>query len=238
MIYSVCGGRYSGDMRKIFFFFLICFASVAKSKDLDITVGLSDVAPFSYQENGVIQGLHYDIMKQIEEKSGLLFRYEIYPHARLAKALDNTSIDMTILFSEHCANSKGFEIQKDLYSLQPGLYVKKGVHKKLSELQIVLLRGTCTKLAEEIPTRDVYDVTNMEQAVRMLQEKHVDGFCGLGPVFRAALNDQKISLKVTLLQREKQKYTSVICRRKNLPDQIKKKLDKAAQNLQFKIPEE
>lgn len=202
-----------------------------------LEVGLSEVGPLAYKEDGKIKGINYDILTQLEKESGLKFNYVLYPHARLIHSIENTKADLSIFFSVNCEKyASTYEIQTRLHKAHLGLYLKNGVTLKKPHLQIGLIRGTCSRLASQyLKPEMIFEVSSMDQAIDMLKAGHLDGVCGVKAVVDYSCNrNKKSKIQLTLAQTDSIPMEAVICRKKSLSADIKKKLDEAATKL--KIP--
>lgn len=213
----------------VFSLFLVPFLSKAQT----LQVGLSDVGPYAYREHGEIKGVNYDLLTQLSQDSGLNFKYELYPHARLVNAIETSSMDLAIFFSVSCLkNSKHYEIQEKLYEATPTIFVKSSVDTKQKDLRIGRLRGTCSELVKQyVKPEMLTEVNSMEQALEMLKTGRLQGICGLLPVINFYKERIKYQEKLVPLHITQQPLEAVICRKKSLSESIKKKLEAAAKKL-------
>ncbi|WII71238.1 transporter substrate-binding domain-containing protein [Bdellovibrio sp. 22V] len=211
--------------------FLILFPFLAKAQTLQ--VGMSDVAPFAYEEQGQIKGIHYDLFSQLAKESGLHFEYTIYPHARMVNAMATSSPDLAIFFSVTCLKYKQhYEIQEKLYTSTPKIYLKDSVDIKKHNLRIGRLRGTCTDLISQyVKPEMLTEVTTMEQAIEMLKSNRLQGVCGLVSVIDFYKEKAQYSEKLVAYHSNNKPLEAVICRKKSLPEETKKKLEAAAKKL-------
>lgn len=223
-----------------FFLFFAVLASHGISSAEAVRVGLSDVPPFSYEKNGKFQGLNYDIFQQLAAKSGLDFKYEIYPHIRLSQTLPSADVDLVLLFSPSCLQHKNeFEIITTVYSLRVAIYVRTPLPSSTKDLKIGRLLGTCTELMKEyVKPENVYNVSDMDQAIHMIESGRLDGVCGLAPVLKYALvQSAKQPLKLLRFQSQKEAMDAVLCRRRTLRPKFKGLLENAAKGLNVTIPD-
>lgn len=222
-------------MKLYSFLSLLCLLNnihAAEKQKADIQVGMSDVPPISYMEDGVLKGYNIDILKQLESKSNLKFNYTLYPHARITKLLSDENPDLIITFTVICKRYPQYEFQKKLYSLKPSILLKKNIDPKKQDIRIGKVIGTCNELAEKNAKHDsIVDVTSMDQTFKMLKANRLDGICGNEAVLNYNLNNNKEFINQLVrykTQGETTDFDAVICRKKNLPLTIKKKLDEAA----------
>jgi ABC-type amino acid transport substrate-binding protein len=222
---------------------LLLLGSLGHAKAPDVAaqvalqVALSDVGPFAYKESGSIRGINYDILNELSKKSGLNFEYRLYPHVRLKNALPNVSPDITILFSAACKKfSDAYEIQSKLYTAKPTLFLKNSVNLQDDRIRVGLVRGTCSDLSKRyFKPQMITDISDMTQAIDMMASGRLEGVCGLAPVVRFGLERKKtFTEKIVSSHTDSEVLEAVICRKKNLSPEIKKKLDEAAKNI--KIP--
>lgn len=211
--------------------------SLAKPAMPALEIALSDVGPFSYKESGEIRGINYDILQELAKKSGLNFKYRLYPHVRLKNALPNVDPDLTILFSAACNKfSDNYEIQTKIYTAKPTLFLKSSASLQDEKIRIGLIRGTCTYLSKRyFKPQMVTDISDITQAIDMMASGRLEGVCGLAPVVKFGLERKKnFTEKLTTTHADTEILEAVICRKKSLSLEIKKKLDEAGRNL--KIP--
>jgi ABC-type amino acid transport substrate-binding protein len=196
------------------------------------------VGPFAYNENGQLHGYNFEILNELAKKSGLKFRYQTYPHIRLTTSLDSVAPDLTIFFSASCLKfSTAYEIQEHLYSAKPTLFLKESVSIKSPTLRIGAIRGTCLDLIKNYLKHGmITEISDMKQALEMLNTGRLDGVCGLPPVVRFSLEKNKnFEAKIKPFYTESQTLEAVLCRRKDLSVELKKKLEVAVKKI--KIPQ-
>ena len=216
---------------------LISSLSLAKPAEPALEIALSDVGPFAYKEAGGIRGINYEILQDLAKKSGLNFKYRLYPHVRLKNALPNVDPDLSILFSGACNKfSDKYEIQTKIYTAKPTLFLKSSVNLQDERIRIGLIRGTCTDLSKRyFKPQMVTDILDITQAIDMMAAGRLEGVCGLIPVVKFGLERKKnFTEKLIQSHADSEILESVICRKKSLSLEIKKKLDEAGKNL--KIP--
>lgn len=207
-----------------------------KTPEPALQVALSDVGPFAYKEAGEIRGINYDILNQLSKKSGLDFKYRLYPHVRLKNALPNVNPDLTILFSAACAKfSDVYEAQSKLYIAKPTLFLKESVSLKDEKIRIGLVRGTCSDLSRRyFKPQMITDISDITQAIDMMASDRLEGVCGLAPVVRFGLQRKKnFSEKLLASHTDSEVLEAVLCRKKSLSLEVKKKLDQAVARLKM-----
>jgi hypothetical protein len=214
----------------------LIFSTVTYAEANKLEVGLSEVKPLAYREGGKIKGINYDILSQLEKESGLSFNYNLYPHARLIYSVENTQSDLAIFFSVNCLKyASTYEIQTKLHQAHLGVYHKEGVTLTKLGLQIGMIRGTCSRLSAQALKPDmISEVSSMDQAIEMLKAGRLDGVCGVKAVIDASISSKGYKEKLSLAQQDSEPMEAVICRKKSLSADIKKKLDEAAKKL--KVP--
>lgn len=218
----------------LFLYSMYCFAGAPT----ELSVAMSDVKPYSYSENGQYKGINYAVWEQIEKKSGLKFNYQLYPHARLQGMLKAENPDLVILFELTCSeNNDNYEIQKELYSVKPTLFFKKGVDPKSKNIHVGRIRGTCQDLMKaNIAADQVVELTDLDQVLSMLELGRIDGLCALDALMDYTVKRRtsfKEKLFVYKTQSKLKDFEAVICRKKSLSKNIKRKLEKAAQNIKI-----
>lgn len=220
---------------------LLCiqaFATPAHSEpSTTLEIALSaDVAPFSYMENGTLHGINYEILNQLSQITGMKFTYKLYPHIRLQNSLSKINPDMTIFFSVSCDKySDLYEKKESLYTAKPTLYLKESVSYDKEKIRVGMLRGACTDLSTKYLKRElITDVTDTSQVIEMLYTGRLDGICGLPAMVNYLLKQRKHSVKLIPHKTDSQTLEAVICRKKNLSPELKKKLDEAFKSV--KIP--
>lgn len=221
-------------MTRILTTLLVLFCLNTKAEERKLEVGLSEVGPLAYKEGGKIKGINYDIMTQLEKASGLRFNYTLFPHARLMYSVENTNSDLTVFFSKNCEKyADTYEIQTRLQKAHLGLYLNEAVTLSKTNLQIGLVRGTCSHLAATVLKPEmIQEVSSMDQAIDMLKAGRLDGVCGVKAVVDFSIQkDKDFKQKLLLSQSDPVPMEAVICRKKALPAEIKKKLDEAAKKI-------
>jgi ABC-type amino acid transport substrate-binding protein len=218
------------------FLFALLIPRAFSQENSPIEVGLSDIAPISYMKNGKLAGINIDILEQVKKSSNLNFDYQLYPHARLKKILDNGTPDLLIIFRPSCAkNNHLYEIQKTLYTIRPAILLRKDIDPKKPNLRISRVIGMCQELsARYVKKENIVDVANMDQAFRMLQAGKLDGICGNGPIVNYNMQNYPSLKKKLFVYRTMPattSYDAVICRKKTLSLSVKKKLDEATKNI-------
>ncbi len=222
--------------KKLFLLFLFSFSALAKNPP-EIEIAMSDVKPVSYLEDGSFKGVNYDILKQIENLSKLKFNYNLYPHSRLLTKLPEVNPDMTILFQNACQkHQEQYEVAAPLYISTPTIFLKKDVRPSRN-LRIGRIAGTCTLIMNQhIEKEFQLDVATLDQALEMLNKNRLDGICGVPLVLKYSLTNAHLKNTLVAYKSESNthNFTAVVCLKKSLPEDLKKKI-KAAIN-QVKIP--
>lgn len=211
--------------------------SLAKPAEPILEIALSDVGPFAYKKAGDIRGINYDIFQELAKKSGLTFKYRLYPHVRLKNALPNVDPDLVILFSAACNKfSDKYEIQSKIYTAKPTLFLKASASLQDEKIRIGLIRGTCSDLSKRyFKPQMITDISDITQALDMMAAGRLEGVCGLAPVIKFGLERKKnFTEKLVASHADSEILEGVICRKKSLSLDIKKRLDEAGKNL--KIP--
>jgi ABC-type amino acid transport substrate-binding protein len=220
----------------ICFLLLLSLPGHTKAPQPALQVALSDVGPFAYKEAGAIRGINYDILNELAKKSGLIFKYRLYPHVRLKNALPNVNPDLIIIFSKTCNKfSDAYEIQEKLYSAKPTLFLKESVSLQDEKIRIGLIRGTCSDLSKRyFKPQMITDISDITQAIDMLASDRLEGVCGLAPVLKFGLARKKnFAEKLVASHTDSEVLEAVLCRKKSLSNEIKKKLEDAAKNLKL-----
>lgn len=201
-----------------------------------LETALSEVEPFAFKKKTVIQGINYDLLRQIESKAGLKFNYGLYPHFRLTTDLGGTRADVAIMFETTCQRQPTYEVQSILYSIKPTLYLKEPLNLKSKDLRVGLIRGTCTYVPKKvIPAEMVTEINDMSQGIDMIRAGRLDGVCGLKPVVEASLSHKhKLPVKLVPHYLDEKMLRSVVCVKKTLPTAMKRKLELGVKDL--KIP--
>jgi len=214
--------------------FITFFSFFEHAQAQKLEVALSDIGPLSYVEDGKFKGINYDFFTQIEKESGLQFKYVMYPHARLVHSIEKTQADLAIFFSMNCLKyASTYEIHSKVHQVHLGLYLKDSATLTKPHLQIGLVRGTCSRLAKaSLKPNMIFEVASMDQALKMINAGHLDGVCGLKAVIDFSVGKIKnFKQTLTLAQADSSPMEAVICRKKSLPPEIKKKLDEATKKL-------
>ncbi len=224
-------------MKKIIAILLLNF-SLTQVKADELRVAITNIPPFSYVEDQQFKGFHIDILHQIEHNSGLKFNYTLYPHARITTYLEGSNPDLFILSRIICDRSDKYEVQETLYRIRPAIMVKQSVYKKnRNNYRIGRLLGTCTELFKKYVGKLGTDVTSMEQAADMLKTNRLDGICSITPIINYAFNRKNYKEKLVMHKQQPDTplFDAVICRKKDLSPQIKRKLEAASKTI--KIPD-
>lgn len=217
---------------------LFLIPSFATAEINELQISTSEVAPFFYSKNGKMLGYHVEILNQLENLSGLKFKYTIVPHARLTNMLENSNPDLVIFFKNTCEKyADTYEVQTKLYSVLPSIFIKSGIEPTKQAIRLGRINGTCSRLAQTFVKKDmILDLSSIDQAIAMLKSGRLDGVCSLPPVLNYSIKESNFKRELVLYKTESYSdlNDAVICRKKSLPLRIKKKLEMAAKKL--KIP--
>jgi len=218
-----------------------CLNSWAEIPRKELSVALSDVAPFGYSEHGQFKGINYDIFEKIGKEAGLKFSYTLYPHARIKNLLPLENPDLVIIFAPACHQfSDEYEIQNKVYRVKAVLYLNEKVDPtKIKDARVGRVRGTCVGLMKDsIKPENVFDLTDLSQALAMMDLGRLEGVCALETLLNYNLKKHP-EFKEHLVAYKKQTHAAdfdaVICRKKNLPEATKAKLEHAAKSLKFDV---
>lgn len=203
----------------------------------ELQIAMSDVEPISYSDNGHFKGLNYDILSSLEKESGLKFNYRLLPHARLVNLLPIENPDISIVFAVVCNKFPNeYETQSVLYRMKPTIYLKNGTTPS-KDLRVGRVRGTCSDLMKEnVKPENVIEVTDIHQAISMLQLGRIEGICAVDALMNYSLKRHpgfKEKLTVFKAQNHVDDFDAVICRKKSLPADVKTKLEKGAKKLKI-----
>ncbi|MFA6237918.1 MAG: transporter substrate-binding domain-containing protein [Bacteriovorax sp.] len=229
-------------MKNLFILLLVCASctlySAADALGAEIKIATSNVAPFASLDNGELKGIYIDLFRHLEKESGLKFKIDLYPHARLVLALEEESPDLLIIFKPICNKYQEYEVQgKALHSLRPSIYLKKSVDQSRQNFRIGKLTGTCTELIKNYVKKEfAFDVSTMDQAIEMLKSDRIDGICGLSLVVNHSISKNKAFKEKLVVYKtvpEGNKYDAVLCRKKNLSPRTKRKLEDGLKKIKY-----
>lgn len=223
----------------ISFFILFVFISFAEGKTSHSTLAIAipDVAPFGYMDqDDTLKGLYFDVFKRIEKASELNFEYTLYPYARLKTSLSNDRPDLVILFAPLCELHKElYEVQQRFKRLSVSLFLKANADSKSKDLKMARVRGTClTFMDGTIKPENIIEVADFKQAVSMLQLGRIDGVCALNLVYEFNIKKHpEFTEKMVRFKTGGQSldFEPALCRRKDLPQASKLKLEKAVKSI-------
>lgn len=222
-------------MLKFPFLILLILLPAFSTASTELQISTSEVAPFLYSEKGKMLGYNAEILNQLESHSGLKFNYTILPHARLTKMLENSDPDLVIFFKNTCDKyADTYEVQMKLYSVLPSIFIKSGIDPTKQPVRLGRINGTCSRLAEANFKKDmIFDLSTIDQAIAMLNSGRLEAVCALGPVMNYNIKKNKNEPKLVIYKTESysELNDAVICRKKSLSLEIKKKLEGAAKKL-------
>jgi ABC-type amino acid transport substrate-binding protein len=221
------------------FLTLLSYSSYAESNwesSHTLQVIVSDVPPLSYLAEGKLTGFNVDILKQIEKESHLKMNFSLYPHARIHKSLESGEPDFTIILKKICDSYKNtYEYYEPFYNLRPSILLKRTVDPMKKDIRIGRGRGMCTNLSLNFVKKEmVVEVSNLDQAFKMLQVDRLDGVCGIEPVIKYNLKQNKFLNEELVLYKTQERisdFDTVICAKKSLPIKIRKLLQSAARKV-------
>lgn len=213
---------------------LMAIPAIAK-----LRIGFTEVVPYGYKDKeGNIHGINYEILQQIEKKSGLEFEYRLYPQARLTAGISAGDMDIALVFDHTCAlkYAEGYEFQSPLYNAKSSIFTAQPLSPAMKEIKIARIRGTCSLWPKESDqVKSVfYDVNNFAQAIEMVRAKRLDGVCGLEPVIRYHIKRMKAP-DFYIWKAHPKEMRAGLCLRKDLPADVKKKLKDASDNLEVNL---
>lgn len=229
-------------MRKYLKLFFLVFSISASNAILasEFKVATPNIAPFSYYENDELKGYHIDIFQQLEKLSGLKFNYKVLPYARVKLFIEREKPDLLINFRTNCLKfPTEYEVQGKLFEVVPSILIKKSAVSAHSDIRVGRLIETCNKLMETNIRKDrIVDLASMDQAIEMLNVNKLEGVCGLEPVINYSIRkNKKFHEKLVIYKTQVNEgglFDAVLCRKKSLSPEIKKKLEDAFPKI--KIP--
>ena len=86
-------------MKKLTFILIVVIISIVSQAFADDTlhfVGVQNIIPFAYEEEGVKKGIDYDVFMEISKRMGFTAKIELLPWKRIWESLKKGSIDGTI----------------------------------------------------------------------------------------------------------------------------------------------
>lgn len=85
-------------MKKLTFILIVVIISIVSQAFADDTlhfVGVQNIIPFAYEEEGVKKGIDYDVFMEISKRMGFTAKIELLPWKRIWESLKKGSIDGT-----------------------------------------------------------------------------------------------------------------------------------------------
>lgn len=200
-----------------------------------LNMDLSNFPPYTTMTHGKLTGINAEYITSLEKTSGMEFRYELYPHARMRKRLETGSAEAMLIFRSICDNfSHNYESLISVYSILPSIYLLKKTDEIKNDIRIGRVRGTCTLLLKEnMKEENIVELDNMELGFRMMKAGRMDGVCANAPLLKYHNKQAKFEFKIFKTQKDSPDFKAVICVRKNLSTQIKKQLKEAGKKVSF-----
>lgn len=148
--------------------------------------------------------------------------------------MESQKPDLIINFNANCLKyPEEYEIFRKLYEIKPMIFVKKSkVHLK-DNIRTGRIIETCNKLlARTLRSDMVMNVSSMGQAIEMLRQNKLEAVCGLDTVVNYYVEkNNKFHEKLVVYKKMDESepgFEAVICSKKSIPSEIKKKLELAS----------
>ena len=200
-------------MRRIIFGISLILGGEALAQETCAEVGVIDNRPIGYLDQmGESQGVHWDYMALILQKSNICHKSKLLPYSRIWQSLSLGDTDFSIAFSSPDKMNE-FERVALIREVQTVVIARKGIALKsyddLYGIRIGKTRGT--KLSERFDHDDklqILELNDYQQVTKMLLANRIDAIAGSGLVstyqlaWNQALDIMDISSKVVLGTRE------------------------------------
>lgn len=191
-----------------------CFAfAEAQSKCLEFHV-ISN-APIGYEsEKGEAQGVHWEYLTALEKSTGLCINKTLLPYARIWQSIEYGHHDGGIAFKSD-ARSNLVEYVALVRTVKIVVIPAKGVKiSNYSDLQNIVIGKTLgTHLSKKFDSDknlNVIDLSNYDQAARMLKHGRIDAIAGSALVLSYQLEKYdvlgEVDVENTLVLGEKEQW--------------------------------
>lgn len=176
-------------MFKYFIFLLFSFVSVfsySEPKSLVMGYGDIDHFPFEYMEDGIMKGLHVDILNIIAKQMGYKVEHKRYPWRRILKMAKNGALDGVLFIGGVNTELKYFYFDDNLGLSSNGFYPMvssnnaekfkfRGEISELEGLKVAIIRGYNLMTQQDEATElNFVEVDYEEQLYSMLKAGRVD----------------------------------------------------------------
>ena len=157
---------------------LIVIPQMCFSKD-KLIAGLFNIVPYAYKENQQIIGITPEIIKSIQNESGVEIQMLFLPYKRMLKYLESGKIDFAIFFLSYYSASFSDNLIP-LYNLKTIAIGKRGLtisnYHDLYKLRLATARGVNynTVIDRDKELLQIQYVKDYENAIGMLNKGHVD----------------------------------------------------------------
>jgi ABC-type amino acid transport substrate-binding protein len=179
---------------------LLCVGTYAYGQKNCLNFHVIDSAPLGLVDsNGDKRGVHVELLKNIEQISGICIRLELMPYARILYSLEEGQHDGGILF-KYPQNTSFIEFVAHVQDMQTIIVANRRF--KLSSLAsldgLIIGKTRGTDLSDDISLAvkfNVVELTHYEQAAALLSKGRIDATAGSALVLGTRSHWLQISKK-------------------------------------------
>jgi ABC-type amino acid transport substrate-binding protein len=176
---------------------LLCVGTYAYGQKNCLNFHVIDSAPLGFVDsNGDKRGVHVELLKNIEQISGICIRLELMPYARILYSLEEGQHDGGILF-KYPQNASFIEFVAHVQDMQTIIVANRRF--KLSSLAsldgLIIGKTRGTDLSDDISLAgkfNVVELTHYEQAAALLSKDRIDAIAGSALVLYYQLSNVHI----------------------------------------------
>ena len=169
-------------MKKLILIVYFLFFSIFSYANEKLRVGLFNIVPYAYIEEGKLTGISYDIIQSLEQELNIKLEVKLLPYKRMLHHLELGKIDFAIFFLSDY--SEGFsEKLLAMYDLETIVLGKKGLkissYEDLLGLHMATPRGVrYIAFRSKNKQLNITPVQDYKNAILMLQYHNIDAIIG------------------------------------------------------------
>lgn len=184
----------------LFVFFII--SSASQADPIKLKVGIIDLRPWGYIEDGKIEGLQRDVFQALSEATSIKFDYELLPLKRLQHYITAGKIDMASIFKREelmpHVELVAWVAGETYYLIGPkGLHIDSTNLSQIERIGVIIGEETVVQksLIKKYKLKAKLDVagTSYDTSLKKLRAGRIDALCIAGPGLRAYLSELGMS---------------------------------------------
>jgi len=175
------------------------------AEPIKLKIGIIDLRPWGYIEDGKIAGLQLDVFQALSEATSIDFDYELLPLQRLQHYLTAGKIDLASIFKREelmpHVELISWVAGETYYLIGPnGLRIDKSNLSQIEHIGVIIGEETIVQksLIKKYKLKAKLDVagTSYDTSLKKLKAGRIDALCIAGPGLKAYLTELGMSEEV------------------------------------------